>query len=104
MARVYFDKDVNIRWKPMLAPWRSTEVAVCLTPGTALPAGTPIEIPDDLAYTAHHDFMHLQLGPTWVEVPDVEELEEQRATAVAFAPHVENPPVAVELPRTEEND
>jgi hypothetical protein len=91
MARVTLDRDVNFKWRPSLAPFRSHEVLICgdggRRPGTALPAGEPIEIPSSLAYVFAYDMAGFGYGVTWLEdTPDVEELEAQRATAERYSP------------------
>lgn len=85
---VTFGRDANLRWRPSLAPWRGQEILVCAVPGTPLPAGQPVTIPDELAYVAWSDFRRLALDPVFDGLPDADELTRQRDLALSFAPHV----------------
>lgn len=101
MARVRFLRDVSAIWMPQLAPWRASRVLICETPGTALPAETPFEFPDELAYTALHDFPILFGSDVeFLTLPATDVLVSQRQQAVALAPHV----LGVSVPLPGEND
>lgn len=87
MATVTFDRDMNAEYKPTLAPYRGRTVEIRgANRGESLPAGQPVTIPDELAYAFAYDMAQLGVAISWSSSPTADALEEQRQTALAYAP------------------
>jgi hypothetical protein len=84
MAKFYATVDLNMKYRPGLAPWRHHELLICTKPGVPLPAGTPFEVPDELAFTVDWDLNHglIPGGIVWLKAPSTETLEAARQLAL----------------------
>src|SRR5688572_6395758 len=90
MATLVSDAELDLIYRPSLAPWRHRIVEICRNPGVpdgiAAPPGSPITVPDDLVFAINRD---LRLtgriaGFQWIETPDAQELEAQRVLASRY--------------------
>lgn len=93
MASFTATVDLNLTYRPSLAPWRDQAVDIRgAVKGQPLPAGAPAVVPDSLAFVIDHDLQRLVPGGiTWLSSPDADELESQRLTAVRYLPDGPHP-------------
>lgn len=74
MAKFKADVDLNLMWRPSVAPFRDRAVPICAKDeagkpisGTPLPAGEVFEVPDELADALVHDLEKYVPGLTAVK-------------------------------------
>jgi hypothetical protein len=76
------DRNVNVHWRPSLAPWRESRVDFNGI------AGTTFEVPNELTFALAKDLEDWGYGVEWIDRPTPDEIAKQREMALAHGSYI----------------